>query len=301
MNKKKLAISFVFLSIIALLFALSISQSSALYAGNMTIYSISKIGGNITINVTYDQADREHVSGEVNRSLLFLSVGSPSTANTSVTVTPAGGIGNSSGAGQKTNSSLFANFVFSFNTTHIEDSNDYTITAILTNTSAGSTKISKTVSLTVDNTVPQAATSLLPTSITNGTNILFRSTVVGSNATSCVLVFTANVPGTLSRSNTMTHSGNTCTLSGVTVPASTYRYIVQSGDSTNYTNSTEATLTSSITGSGAASAAAVLAQSSGSGTSLLAIFKDINGNPKPIPIVIGIVVVLFIVYLFKKK
>lgn len=275
--------------IFLLIFIFGINFSSALYVGNLSINLINSPASNLTFNVTYNAYGTNLANGEVNQSHLYLSIGSPSTANLSYNITSGGGIGNKS-----INNSAYAQFIIEFNTTGIEDSNDYTITAILTNMSAGSTNISTTATYTSDNTIPTAPSSLSPTTDTDG-DVSFSATVTDSETIACLLVFTTNTPGT-NKINTMTYSTNSCTLTLNSIPEQTYNYVVQASDGTNFTNSSVQTLNVAINSGGGKSSAQLQAEGSP-----LAIFSNASGQISPLRVIIAILMIWGIFYLIRKK
>jgi len=123
-----------------------------------------------------------------------------------------------------------------FNSAILEDSNDYIFNVTCSNdtdTWAGDTNNR----ITVDNTIPQAPTSLSPStdSIDTDGTVTFSATVVGENTTSCTLYFVEGNPG--DSSYTMTHSGDTCTYTLSSIPEQSYKWYVQASDGTNTTNS----------------------------------------------------------------
>lgn len=103
-----------------------------------------------------------------------------------------------------------------FDTTTLEDANDYTFTAVCTNSTSSQTTSTST-GVIIDNTVPQTPSSLTPASNpsspqTTSTTQTFSSTVTGANTTSCT--YTIARGGASSGNDyitgTGTHTGNTC-------------------------------------------------------------------------------------------
>jgi hypothetical protein len=125
------------------------------------------------------------------------------------------------------------------NSTWVEDANDYTFTCQLWN---GTEYRNQTrSSITINNTVPTAPSSLLPTSDSDGT-VNFSATVTNSNTVSCVLHFVGtsyNGP-----TQTMSYSGNSCNLQLTNVPEQSYTWYVTASDGSDNTNS--ATQTTNI-------------------------------------------------------
>lgn len=120
-----------------------------------------------------------------------------------------------------------------FNTTGLEDANDYTFNVTVRNV----TRVigyNTSTSIQIDNTVPTAASSLTPTTDEDGT-VAFSSTVTGTETTSCTLLFPYSNPGATSYA--MTHSGNTCSHTLSNIPEGSYQWIVRASDETNTTDS----------------------------------------------------------------
>ncbi|MDD5651205.1 MAG: hypothetical protein PHF86_12450 [Candidatus Nanoarchaeia archaeon] len=122
-------------------------------------------------------------------------------------------------------------------TNQVYDATDYTITVQLWN---GTTYVNNTRSgITIDNGVPVAPTSLLPTSDTDGT-VNFSATVVDANVTACTIYFVNGNPG--SSSYTMVYSGSGCSYNMASVPEKTYTWYVSASDGSNSTiSSTKST------------------------------------------------------------
>lgn len=117
-------------------------------------------------------------------------------------------------------------------TNQVWDATDYTFTIQLWN---GTDTLNATRSgITIDNGVPVAPTSLLPTSDTDST-VNFSATVVDANTTACTLYFTNGNPG--SSSYSMTYSGSGCSYSLTNVPEKTYTWYVDASDGSNSTSS----------------------------------------------------------------
>lgn len=131
------------------------------------------------------------------------------------------------------------NITGTFDSTILEDSNDYSIYASCTN-SSGSISNTSASTITIDNTIPQAPSSLSPSSSTDTDgSVSFSATVTGANTTGCTLFFVGKNPG--SSSYAMTHSSNSCTYTISSVPEESYAYLIQASDGTNSTNSSQAT------------------------------------------------------------
>lgn len=127
-------------------------------------------------------------------------------------------------------------FNTTFDSTVLEDSNDYQfyVTCMNDTTSANS---STNTGITVDNTVPDTPTSLSPSDKTvdsDGT-VTFSATVTDSKTTGCTLHLGVN-------SYAMTYSGSSCTYTISNLPEREYRWYITASDGTNSTNSATYTL-----------------------------------------------------------
>ncbi len=126
-----------------------------------------------------------------------------------------------------------------FDSSLLQDSNDYQFYSVCYNDTANETSAVLS-SITIDNTIPQAPSSLSPVTGTlynklSEKDITFSATVSGANTTGCTLYFVGTNPG--SSSYTMTHTGDTCTYSLTNTPESTYSYYITASDGTNSTSS----------------------------------------------------------------
>ena len=132
-----------------------------------------------------------------------------------------------------------------FNSEILEDSNDYSFNATCRDTSNTLLDGSITTGVTIDNTIPQAPTSLSPSdkSIDTDGTITFSATVVGANTTGCTLHFVGISPGSGGTSRTMTHSGDSCTLTISNIPAQTYTWFIRASDGSNTTDSSQVQVT----------------------------------------------------------
>jgi len=126
-------------------------------------------------------------------------------------------------------------FTTTFNTSLLEDSNDYSFKVTCYNSTDSGTDINTGVE--IDNTAPTAPSSPTPADESRDTDgsVSFSVTVTGSQTTGCTLHFSGTNPG--SSTYAMTHSGNTCTKSAFTLPEGTYYWYVSATDGTNTTNS----------------------------------------------------------------
>lgn len=121
----------------------------------------------------------------------------------------------------KTASNLTANAPMinvTFNTTGLEDANDYSFSARCYNSTANVNATN--TGITIDNTDPTTPTLTSPTtdtSITSSTTQTFTCGVTGSKTTACTIFFGINgaysASSADSSSAAMTHSGSTCTYS----------------------------------------------------------------------------------------
>ena len=99
--------------------------------------------------------------------------------------------------------------------TQFEDGNDYTITFELNNgTATAKVNVSRT-GITINNTIPQAPSSLTPVTnsiISSATTQTFSSTVIDGNTTSCTYVINrgGSSADSKSASGTTTYSASTC-------------------------------------------------------------------------------------------
>jgi hypothetical protein len=222
------------LSLIFLFSMLLIGSASAITASNITIVTpaaSSTITDQVTLNATIDGNDGAY-------TLAYFYVGSSSTANTTWTL-----------LGSTANDTLVG-FYLDFNTSStLEDANDYVFNVTIGNSTANVTTTN--TGITIDNTVPVAASSITPSDGSNNPNgtVIFTGTVTGSQTTSCTLEFQGTNFGGASQS--MTHSSNSCTLTLSNVPDGSYQYLIRASDGTNTTDSSVQTLNVDIqSGSG---------------------------------------------------
>ncbi len=125
-----------------------------------------------------------------------------------------------------------------FDSSILEDATDYVLNASCTNSSASIQEDTNTL-INIDNTVPIAPSSLSPADGTSDDDgdLTLSATVVGENTTSCTVFFTSRIPGSGGSSQTMTHTGDTCSLTLTSVPEETYEWYVRASDGTNTTDS----------------------------------------------------------------
>lgn len=280
-----------------------VSFVSALEAGNITIVipaASATIGQNLSINVTYTNGP--YVVGshaDANYTKAFFYINSSSTNISGAYAYNISSDINWTTMKNPTGNNRTAEWQSFLNATLIQDSNDYTFVAILSN---GTNNVSKQVTITIDNTVPRLPTSLTPTSVTNSSPVLFSSTIVDNSTTGCILIFPNRIPG-LNKFNTMTHTSgtSTCTFTLNSIGAESYQYIVQAGDGSNYTNSSEATLTvGGKTGKGGAKYVATQLAKRKAGP--FAIFTNPDGTwSTPSVIVLALIIMAIVIWLKRNK
>lgn len=221
-NKKLLIFGFLIsLSILSLPFVFSALTLN-------TPASSSTISGTAKLNVT------SAIAGPFNESNFtckFYAKSIALTENTSWILLAT--VGNNT-AGQGGPNWVNA----TFDSRILSDGSDYTFNATCNNISS-TQQVSLTTGVNIDNTIPQAPTSLSPTTEQSSSSVDFSASVVGVNTTACTLYFIDRNPG--SSSYAMTHSGNTCTHTISTVPDENYQFYVQASDGTNTTNSATTT------------------------------------------------------------
>ena len=284
----------LFITTLLVLSILSLSMVSAIanpVASNITI-NIPATSGTLTgatavFNITIITGFEAQNWSQVNVYLKSVSL----TANTSDFLASRG-----------YNYTTILTLNGTLDSTIFEDANDYTITFELRN---GSNNFNATRSgITINNTIPQSATSLTPTSDTDGT-VTFSSNVIGRNTTACTLFFTGINPG--NPSYTMTHSGSTCTYDSLSMAEETYNWYVRSSDGSDTTNSGSQTTTVDIS-SGSIKGKALLASGnaeiSQDGKTLSIVSEGLLSKPVAIVgIIFGIVMFLGVVgfFIFRKK
>ena len=283
LNKKRSLLLVVISVLLLTLMTMSVSAiTSNFSADNVTVYipegAFTNItSGTVTINVTFNKLYAEMNYSNL-RTVYIQSAGL--TANTTLAIANHTAR-NLTGSGTED-----ANVTFDFVSTIVEDGTDYTMIFDIWNGSSGATgfgHVNKSVSIVrVDNTVPTAASSLTPTSDTDG-DVTFSSTVTGRETTACTLYFVTSAgPSPGASSYTMTHSGDTCSHALTSVPEQSYIWYVQASDGTNTTNSAQQTTNVDIT------------QGGGYNPVTGVISEEVAGFPIWI-ILIGIVVVVWLI------
>jgi len=131
-------------------------------------------------------------------------------------------------------------FEGSFNSSTIQDSNDWVFGVSCVN---DSTTLTKSVTgVTVDNTEPTAASALSPAdeTIDEDGDVTFSATANDATTTGCTLVFSGINPG--APEYTMTYATTSCTISLTNIANQEYDWYVRTTDGTDTTNSAIADL-----------------------------------------------------------
>lgn len=225
---RKLFLSFIF-AILFFSFLPMFASANAIESANVTLVidqlrNDNILNGNSVINVSLSAAQEQNWTYAI---AYIQSAGS--TANNSLILINGTNNKNVTTDGTKYNISI------TIPSLSVEDGNDYTLTVSLWN---GTAHFNKTASVTVDNSIPTAPTSLLPTSDSDGT-VNFSATVVGKNTTACTLYFSSYNPGATSYA--MSHSGDSCSVQLSNVAEQTYPWYITASDGTNTTNSNSQT------------------------------------------------------------
>jgi len=285
MKKQKFSLLFGITFVFALMFALTLVSATVTLVSpaNGLVYS----GDGLLINVTNSTA-----FADVVNCTLFGS--SSLTANS--TAVSLGVITNDSATFDYINGSIF-------NSTTIEDANNYVVYASCWSVNS-TNQVSASNTITIDNSIPTASSSLSPTdnSVDGDGSVTFSGTVVGENTTSCTLRFNGAIPPG-GNGQSMTHTGDTCSLTLTSIPDQTYDWFIRASDETNTTDSAEATINVDVKTS--AGKAALLIQQKGvtsKGGALLSVAgQNGNGNLSTGWIVGIIVVVMLVVILVLRK
>lgn len=236
---------FLFGIIFSVLFLLSISSVSAvvtLTTNNITIVTPAASGtlsGTAAVfNVSIDQL-AGYQAENWTRVRVYLQSVSLTQNTTESLVTDW--FKNSTSSGFDLNGTI--------NTFQVQDGNDYIFKAEIWN---GTNYFNKSqAGIIIDNTVPAAPTSLLPTSSSTG-SINFSASVISANTTTCYLNFSGINPGISSYTMSYGHGG-VCSYSLNNVPEQTYMFYVTASDGTQSTTSAIQTLNIDIpTSSGTA-------------------------------------------------
>lgn len=288
-SKFKMKNKFIYLTLVIVISLLTFSIASMATASAWTVNLIAPAtsaivsGATVTLNATIS------ADANVKNCTFYAKSSGALTANSTW-----------SSLATATNTSA-GDLVFNttFDSSILEDCNDYIFNATCRNDTVTVTNASST-GVTIENTIPQAASSLSPTDKSTDTDgsILFSGTVTGVNTTSCVLYFGVE-------SYAMAHSGNTCTYTLSNIPEQTYSFWITASDETNTTNS--ATYTSTIDITKSAGKAALIAQREGAkvtGPHTLTFtnnLQDIFKENSTLFIIIGVAVGIFVIISLSKK
>jgi len=280
-NKLNLGLFLVIASAIVLFSVVTVSADVVLQVPSSTVNST------VTAIVTMNATNSSLMDGDGEQMLNCLFyVGSSSTANTTWTL-----LGNFS------NSTASASEIIGTNdTTTLEDANDYQFNATCYFTNGSILSVVNT-GITVDNFVPNAPTTLTPTSDADGA-FTYSGAVNGSSTTACTLRFRGINPG--ASSYAMTHSGNLCTYAATSTPEAIYTWVIEASDGTNLTNSSTQQVNVDIKTSSGKKALLEGQQTTTSGTGLS---SGLGGNIAGIPIWILVLatVVVVVVVIAKRK
>lgn len=183
-----------------------------------------------------------------------------------------------------------------FDSSILEDATDYVLNATCyqRNGTNSDTDSDTNTGVIINNTVPTAPTSLVPTSDDDGI-ITFAGTVTGSETTACTLYFDGKNPGL--SSYTMTHSGNNCSYTTTSAIAEeTYKWYIRASDGSETTDSSISTTNVNVdVGNKGAIFGDQARSGAGQRLSTTPIFGEDGLNTTAIIIVVGIVV-LFILF-----
>ena len=188
-----------------------------------------------------------------------------------------------------------------FDSTILEDSNDYSFNATCRNKS-NDMAYGVITGVKVDNTIPQGASSLSPATNTVDTDgsVIFSGTVTGRNTTGCTLYFSGGNPG--SPSYTMTYSGSDCTYTMTAIPEKIYNWYITASDGTNTTDSSTVTLNiDEQTSAGKSALQQEYQKQTQSQTGLSILGDGTSGISNTTIIVVALVIVLVIVIIAKRK
>ncbi len=277
MGKKNFKqITFAFLTLFALMFAFALVSASPVLVSPASSSTIS--GATVLLNAT------NGTLSEILNCTFYAS--SPSTENSS-----AVSIGF---AENETASDVDINMTF--NSAILEDSNDYSIYASCWNATTQQNSSAHT-GIIVDNTIPQAPSSLTPASyntVTTAGTQTFSSTVTNANTTACTYTIYRGGSPADGNSGSTTYSSSTCSFTkafSTTADNGDWWWTITASDGTNTTSSSTNHLTVNLPGAG-------------SGSLPLTTAGETTAGKKALNWVIGIVVLLAIVgliYFFSRK
>ena len=229
---------FLFLSLVLLITLSNLALAmNFINPANTTTVSGGRTGGRTVFNLTL--LDGESVTGNFSCSL---NVGSTITANTTWTrvnisdsVNALNVGNNTAGAGLTSGANRLINS--SFDSTSLEDGNDYIFNATCVNDTGVIQSVTNRF-ITVENTAPSAPVTPIPATGSfqdSNDSLSFSATVTGRQTTACSLHFVEINPGATFYN--MTHSGDTCTYLRAGTSENTYRWFVRATDGTNNTDS----------------------------------------------------------------
>ncbi|MHA1329747.1 MAG: hypothetical protein ACTSR2_01595 [Candidatus Hodarchaeales archaeon] len=206
MKSKAILLLFALALVAPLVFGFTVTLQSP--ADNAVIS-----GSSVVLNATIDSSG----SNVLNCSFYAFS---PSTANSSLSLL-------ATATNDTADDTVFNT---TFDSSILEDSNDYTFRVVCKNASYSGSD--ESTGVTIDNTVPDAPTSLSPSdqTIDNDGTVTFTATVTDSKTTGCTLHLGVDT-------YTMTYSGSTCTYTASNLPERVYDWYVTATDGTNSTNS----------------------------------------------------------------
>jgi hypothetical protein len=273
-NFKQLA--FVSLTLFALIFALALVSASPTLVSPASSATIS--GATVLLNAT------NGTLSEILNCTFYAS--SPSTANS--TAVSIGSAVNESASDLDIN--------MTFNSAILEDSNDYSIYASCWNATTQQNSSART-GITVDNTIPQAPSSLTPATyntVTTAGTQTFSSTVTNQNTTSCTYTIYRGGSSADGNSGSATYSSSTCSFTkafSTTSDNGEWWWTITASDGTNTTSSSTNHLTVNLPGKGGG---ALPLTTSGDGT---------TGSKKAgwVIMIIIVLAVVGLIYAFTRK
>ncbi len=136
-------------------------------------------------------------------------------------------------------STQVSEFNGTLNSSKFEDGNDYIFKVQLFNSSD---RVNATITVTINNTIPQVTTSITPLNnvIDTDLTVNFTGSVIDSNTTSCTLEFIGTSFGT--KSQAMGYNGDTCSLTLTDIPEQSYVWLIRSSDGSDTVDSIEQTI-----------------------------------------------------------
>ncbi|MGC9310063.1 MAG: hypothetical protein ACP5D2_05215 [Candidatus Nanoarchaeia archaeon] len=179
-----------------------------------------------------------------------------------------------SSIGTITNSTASATVINgTFDSTILEDANDYQFYAQCFNATDNETSATNT-GITVDNTIPQAPSSLDPsdkTTVSSSTTQTFTATVTDENTTSCTYTIARSgaTSGSDYESGDATYSGSSCSFTKeftTTTDNGNWYWTITASDETNTTTSGTNILNVQLPGEGGGSSGGVIDETTGTFT-----------------------------------